>query len=73
MLEDHDPLAMGLMARLFVLLCGLDHAWWINGGGEYEVVARDIRGIRELMPEHLRWIMDWPCRVLNRELILNRD
>jgi Fungal specific transcription factor domain len=73
MLEEHDPLAMGLMARILVLLCGLDHAWWVNGGGEYEVVERDIRGIRELMPEPLRWVMDWPCRVLNRELILSRD
>jgi Fungal specific transcription factor domain len=73
MLEEHDPLAMGLMARILVLLCGLDHAWWINGGGEYEVLERDVRGICELMPEDLRWVMDWPCKVLNRELILSRD
>jgi hypothetical protein len=64
---------MGLMARMFVLLCGLDHAWWINGGGDYEVLERDIRGIHELMPERLRWTMDWPYRVLNKELILRRD
>lgn len=73
MLERHDPLAMALMARMLVLLKGLNHAWWMNGEGDYEVVERDVRGIRELMPANLRWSMDWPCRVLDGEIILNKD
>ncbi|RYP82898.1 hypothetical protein DL769_001507 [Monosporascus sp. CRB-8-3] len=73
MLERHDPLAMALMARLLVLLKGLDYAWWMNGGGDYEVVERDVRGMRELMPANLRWAMDWPCRVLDGEIVLSRD
>ncbi|ESZ91549.1 hypothetical protein SBOR_8050 [Sclerotinia borealis F-4128] len=42
LLESHDPLAMALLARVLVLLRGLGYAWWINGGGEYEVVERDF-------------------------------
>jgi hypothetical protein len=73
MLQRHDPLAMALMARMLVLLNELDHAWWANGQGEYEVMERDVRGIHKLMPVHLRRLMDWPCRVLYKEIILNRD
>lgn len=60
-LERHDPLAMALIARILVLVSGLGHAWWVNGEGDYEVVERDVRAIRELMPANLRWAMDWPC------------
>lgn len=72
MLESHDPLAMALMARILVLLCGLEPAWWMNGKGDYEVLKRDIQGICELMPVQLHWVMDWPCDVLNGKIILNR-
>ncbi len=72
MLESHDPLAMALMARILVLLCGLEPAWWMNGKGDYEVLKRDIQGICELMPVQLHWAMDWPCDVLNGKIILNR-
>ena len=72
MLERHDPLAMALMARMLVLLKGLEHAWWIQGEGDFEVVERDVRGICELMPPDLRWVMDWPCRVLDGEIMITR-
>lgn len=70
-LEQHDPLAMALMARMLVLLSGQEYVWWIHGKGAYEVLERDVRGICELMPENLRWTMDWPCKVLNGGIILN--
>lgn len=73
MLKQHDPLAMALMARMLVLLSALDHAWWIHGKGDYEAIDRDIRGICELMPSNLRWVMDWPRRVLDKDIILRRD
>jgi hypothetical protein len=73
MLKQHDPLAMALMARMLVLLSALDHAWWIHGEGDYKAVDRDIRGIRELMPLNLRWVMNWPRRVLDKDIILIRD
>jgi len=73
MLKQHDPLAMALMARMLALLSALDHAWWIHGAGDYEAINRDIRGIRALLPSHLRWVMDWPCRVLDGDIILHRD
>ena len=72
-LEQYDPLAMALMARMLVLLSRHDYAWWMNGKGDYEVIERDVRGIRELMPANLQWVMDWPCRVLDRIIILTRD
>ena len=73
MLKQHDPLAMALMARMLVLLSALDYAWWIHGKGDYEAIDRDIRGIDEILPSNLRWIMDWPRRVLNKDIILSRD
>lgn len=72
MLQRHDPLAMALLARMLVLLSELEFAWWAQGVGEYEVVERDIRGIIELMPSNLRWALDWPCRVLDKNISLNR-
>ncbi|KAF7925899.1 hypothetical protein EAE99_005934 [Botrytis elliptica] len=72
LLEYHDPLAMALWVRVLVLLKGLDYTWWVNGGGEYEVVERDVRGVRGLMPEKFRWTMDWPCKVLDGEIVLER-
>ncbi|KAH8893102.1 hypothetical protein GQ53DRAFT_745972 [Thozetella sp. PMI_491] len=72
MLETHDPLAMALMGRMMILLRALDHAWWMNGEGDYEVLERDIRGIRDLMPANFGWTMDWPDRVLNGRISLTR-
>ena len=73
MLKQHDALAMALMARMLVLLSVLDHSWWIHGKGDYETIDRDIRGINELMPSNLRWVMDWPRKVLDKVIILSRD
>jgi hypothetical protein len=73
MLQSHDPLAMALIARMLVLLNELDHAWWANGSGEYEVVEQDISGICQLMPDKLRWTMDWPCKVLEGNILLCRQ
>jgi hypothetical protein len=72
LLESHDPLSMAIYARMLVMLSGLDYAWWIHGQGDYEVLSRDIHGIRNRMPDRLRWSMDWPCRVLSGEVILVR-
>ncbi|KAK3715463.1 hypothetical protein LTR37_007191 [Vermiconidia calcicola] len=72
LLGRHDPLAMALMARMLVLLSALDHAWWMNGEGDYEVVERDVQGILDLMPVELRWVMDWPCKALDGEIVLKK-
>jgi hypothetical protein len=68
MLGRHDPLAMALWARALILLSQIDHSWWINGKGDYDVLERDIGGICSLMPAKLRWTMDWPCAVLNGDI-----
>ncbi|ETS81774.1 hypothetical protein PFICI_06776 [Pestalotiopsis fici W106-1] len=72
LLDRHDPLAMALVARLLVLLVPVESVWWMDGEGDYEVLHRDINGIRQLMPDELRWCMDWPCRVLSGEILLDR-
>lgn len=72
LLSAHDPLAMALLARSMVLLKGLDYVWWMNGYGDYEVLARDIKGICSLMPDELQWMMEWPRRVLCGEIMVSR-
>lgn len=72
LVESHDPLAMALLARLMVLMKGLEYAWWMNGRGDYEVLERDVRGMCGLMPKHANWAMEWPCRVLSGEVVLSR-
>lgn len=73
LLHKHTPLAMGLLARMLVLLCGMEYTWWVSGGGDYEVVERNVRGMQNLLPSESRWIMDWPISVLERRVILSRD
>ena len=49
--------------------------WEIRPGGqsrEYEVVERDVRGMRGLVPEKFRWTMNWPLKVLEGEIVLKR-
>lgn len=70
LLDRHDPLAMALIARVLVLLVPIESAWWMDGEGDYEVLHRDINGIQQLMPDELRWCMEWPCRVLSGEISL---
>ncbi|KAF4958073.1 hypothetical protein FSARC_11109 [Fusarium sarcochroum] len=70
MLGRHDPLAMAMWARALVLLSQIDYSWWINGMGDYDVLKRDIRGIYSLMPAKLRWTMNWPCAVLEGDIIV---
>ncbi|KAK8069177.1 hypothetical protein PG994_005793 [Apiospora phragmitis] len=69
-LRGHEPLAMALYARVLVLMKLLDFAWWMNGAGEYEVMERDVHGMEQLMPIHLRWCMDWPLKVLSGDINL---
>jgi hypothetical protein len=69
-LENHDPLAMSLLARALVLMQALENIWWMNGVGEYRVLERDIPGIEELMPQKLRWTMRWPRSILDGSMEL---
>lgn len=69
-LEDHDPLAMALLARILVLMMPLEKVWWMNGIGDYTVLERDIPGIVRLMPVDLRWTMKWPCSMLDGSVAL---
>lgn len=73
LLENDDPVAMTLWARILILLKGVDGAWWVSGGGRYEVVERDVRSTCDIMPVNVRWMMDWPCRVLHGEIVLKRE
>jgi hypothetical protein len=70
LLAKQDPLAMALLARSLVLLKLIDYAWWVCGGGEYDVVRADVPGICELMPPDCLWTMAWPLNVLSGEIKL---
>ncbi|KAH8655326.1 hypothetical protein BX600DRAFT_67989 [Xylariales sp. PMI_506] len=73
LLQEHDPLAMALLARMMVMMKGLDYAWWMNGKGEYEVMDRDIKGIYDLIPTEFQWAMEWPLGVLSGDIALDRN
>jgi hypothetical protein len=74
LLEDHEPYALALYARSIVLLSVLEDtsAWWIHGAGEDKVCTRQISGICSLLPAELRWTMDWPLRVLSKQIRISR-
>jgi hypothetical protein len=71
LLDKQDPLAMALLARGLLLLKLLDYAWWVCGGGEYDVVGADVPGICELMPPDCLWTMAWPLNVLSGKIKLH--
>lgn len=72
LLEKNDPLAMALLARALLLVSKIGNTWWIQGGGPYETVRRDIHGIFELMPRESKLAIAWPYKVISGEAIFLR-
>jgi hypothetical protein len=73
LLEDNNPIAIALYSRNIVLLSMLENSssWWIHGAGEDKVCSRSIYGFYSLLPSKFRWIMDWPLKILSKEIIIN--
>lgn len=59
-IEEYDPLAMVILARMYALTKLVDEPWWVRGTAEYEV-----RGLTRFVPAEWAWAMDWPLKVLD--------
>jgi hypothetical protein len=72
LLEREDPIAMALLARDLAMLSMAEEspAWWIHGTGINKVVIKAVSGIQKLMPPEWQWTMDWPLKVVNKEIDL---
>jgi len=72
LLESKDPLALCILARNFALLSLMEDsaAWWIHGAGQRKVPLKAVRGLRALLPPEYQWAMEWPMRVISKEISL---
>ena len=68
LVEQHDPRALALLARNLALLKTNSGIWWLHGVGRHSVAESAVRGIRSLLPNEWTWAMDWPQKVINRDI-----
>lgn len=70
MLKAKDPIAMALFARNISLLGVFEDttAWWIHGAGNSRVGSRAIRCISSQMPPEYLWLMDWPSKMVSKQV-----
>ncbi|KAI9731432.1 MAG: hypothetical protein M1818_007822 [Claussenomyces sp. TS43310] len=71
LVEQHEPLALAILARNLALLKVIDTAWWLHGAGDHQVAEHSVRGICGLMLANWEWAMDWPLKVLSGEITIN--
>ncbi|KAI1822124.1 hypothetical protein F4861DRAFT_541291 [Xylaria intraflava] len=69
-LEAREPLALALYARILAVLGFIDHLWWSRGTNNRDFLQFSIHGIRDFLPEKYAWVMEWPLRVLARDITL---
>ncbi|CZR53074.1 uncharacterized protein PAC_02952 [Phialocephala subalpina] len=70
LLEEHDPMAMAIIARNFALLgVFLDSsAWWVHGAGKNNTTEKALRGIELKMPPEYMWTMDFAWKLQRKEV-----
>jgi len=70
LLEREDPIAMALLARNISMFAYLDKssAWWIHGTGGHKVYFKAIWGIHSLMPSRWLWTMEFPLKVISKDI-----
>ena len=75
LLKAEDPISMALYARVLCMLTLAEDspAWWIHGAGEHKVALKSVLGIQKLMPPPWNWTMDWPVKVVLKEIDLYSD
>jgi hypothetical protein len=75
LLEHEEPISMALMARNMAMFVFLEKsvAWWVHGTGAHKVYFKAVWGIRSLMPSRWLWTMEWPLKVISREIRLEQD
>lgn len=67
LLEKHEPIAAGLLCRIWVALSLLKDnspAWYIHGAGNFQVYRLAVWGIQKTVPRESEWIMEWPLKVI---------
>lgn len=72
LLDEEDPIAMAMHARIIGLLTHTEDspAWWIHGVGEHKVPMKCVLGVQALMPPEWQWTMAWPLRIARKEVDL---
>ncbi len=69
LVESKNPRALALLARNLELLKVIRSVWWLHGTGPSQNVAEiSITGIGNMLPKEWSWAMEWPLKVLSRDL-----
>lgn len=68
LLDEEDPLALAILARLFALMEYAGDSWWLKGTADFEV-----RGLAGLVSDDWEWSMKWPLEVLDSALVARLD
>ncbi|KAF8858929.1 hypothetical protein BDZ45DRAFT_384533 [Acephala macrosclerotiorum] len=70
LLEEHDPIAMAIIARNFALLGVFkdSSAWWVHGAGKNITAETALRGIERRLPPGLMWTMDFAWKLQRKEI-----
>lgn len=73
LLEQRDPMAMGLFARktaLLELLRNESRSWWIHGVGREQIHRNTLSFVQRAMPADFDWLLEWPCSVMFGDVTL---
>ena len=74
LLDLHEPIALALWIRSVVVLelfGGTSGSWWIQGSGHCKVAQRAMLEVQRLMPTEMLWAMEWPQKIISREISLD--
>lgn len=70
LLEEHDPIAMAMLARDFALLGVFQDssAWWVHGAGKNNTAEKALLGVEHKMPPEYMWTMDFAWKLQRKEV-----
>jgi hypothetical protein len=75
LLEQEDPIAMTLLARNMAMFVFMEEssAWWIHGSGPNRIPYKAVWGIHGLIPIKWLWTLDFPKKIILKEITLGPD
>ncbi|PVH80350.1 hypothetical protein DL98DRAFT_588458 [Cadophora sp. DSE1049] len=74
LLEEEHPFAMAVLAWNFALIHAVrvvQHVWWMHGSEGGELAKGNVRGILGLMPDGLKWMVEWPMDVVEGKVVFD--
>ena len=73
MLEQYDPIALAIYARIMAMLHLLDDtsSWWIHGVGNFRADLTVVMGVRSFLGSEWSWITDWPLQIVSDQVMLH--